>query len=531
MASVARMPPGRAPVTVRRSGRVRGEMRPPYAGNRTCQADGPLGPANKIAATMQLDIDSLEVLRRQHPAWRLLAAESAPLVASFLHRVFVVPNRRVMPQAELAEALEDTLYAVREQRGSTAYPKDALEYLNDWAANDKAWLRKFYPPGSDEPHFDLTPATERALAWLETLSERSFVGTESRLLTLFELLRQMSVGSETDPQVRVRELQRKRSEIDAEIARVLAGDMPLLGDTALKERFTQFATLARELLADFREVEANFRGLDRRVRERITLWDGSKGALLQDILGERDLIAESDQGRSFRAFWDFLMSRERQDELTDLLDRVLHLDPVAEMAPDPRLKRVHYDWLEAGEHAQRTVALLSQQLRRFLDDQAYLENRRIMDILRGIEAGALAVRTLQPAGDFMHIADTAPSIELPMERPLHAPPIRLALDTSAIAAGDEDLDAAALFSQFIIDKAALAQHVRQSLQQRTQITLAELLDIRPLQQGLAELVAYLSLAAEPGHAVIDDTVQDCVAWVSSGGQHKQARLPRVIFSR
>jgi hypothetical protein len=480
---------------------------------------------------MQLDIDSLEALRRQHPAWRLLAAESAPLVASFLHRVFVLPNQRVMSQSELAEALEDTLYALREQRGGTAYPRDALEYLNDWAANDKAWLRKFYPPGSDEPHFDLTPATERALAWLGTLSERSFVGTESRLLTLFELLRQMSVGSETDPQVRVRELQRKRSEIDAEIARVLAGDMPLLGDTALKERFTQFATLARELLADFREVEANFRGLDRRVRERITLWDGSKGALLQDILGERDLIAESDQGRSFRAFWDFLMSRERQDELTDLLDRVLHLDPVAEMAPDPRLKRVHYDWLEAGEHAQRTVALLSQQLRRFLDDQAYLENRRIMDILRGIEAGALAVRALQPAGDFMHIADTAPSIELPMERPLHAPPIRLALDTSAIAAGDEDLDAAALFSQFIIDKAALAQHVRQSLQQRTQITLAELLDIRPLQQGLAELVAYLSLAAEPGHAVIDDTVQDSVAWVSRAGQHKQARLPRVIFSR
>ncbi len=350
---------------------------------------------------MQLDIDTLEALRRQHPAWRLLAAESAALVASFLHQVFVMPNRRVIAQADLAEALEDTLYALREQRGANLYPKPAQEYLNDWAANDKAWLRKFYPPGSDEPHFDLTPATERALAWLATLNERSFVGTESRLLTLFELLRQMSEGSETDPHVRARELQRKRDEIDAEMARVLAGDMPLLGDTALKERFTQFATLARELLADFREVEHHFRGLDRRVRERITLWDGSKGALLQEILGERDSIAESDQGRSFRAFWDFLMSRERQEELTQLLDRVLQLEPVAAMAPDPRFKRVHYDWLEAGEHAQRTVALLSQQLRRFLDDQAYLENRRIMDILRSIEAGALAVRDAASGGGFL----------------------------------------------------------------------------------------------------------------------------------
>ena len=317
----------------------------------------------------------------------------------------------------------------------------------------------------------------------------------------------------------------------AEIERVRAGDVPLLGDTALKERFTQFATLARELLADFREVEHNFRGLDRRVRERIALWDGSKGALLQDILGERDLIDESDQGRSFRAFWDFLMSRDRQDELSALLDRVLQLEPVAGLAPDPRLRRVHYDWLEAGEQTQRTVALLSQQLRRFLDDQAFLENRRIMDILRGIEAGALAVRAKQPAGDFMVITDTSPSIDLPMERPLHAPAVKLAIASARIDAGDEDLDAAVLFSQFIVDKAALAQHVRRSLQQRTQVTLAELLAGRPLQQGLAELVAYLSLAAEPGKAVIDDSVQEQVTWCSRSGQHKSASLPRVIFTQ
>ena len=480
---------------------------------------------------MVLDIDTLEALRRQHPAWRLLQADSAALVASFLHRVFVLPNRRVIREADLAELLEDTLYAVRQQRGANAYPKSALEYLNDWAANERAWLRKFYPPGSDEPHFDLTPATERALAWLVSLSERSFVGTESRLLTLFELLRQMNEGSETDVELRVQELLRRRAAIDAEIERARAGDLALLGDTALKERFTQFTTLARELLADFREVEHNFRGLDRRVRERIALWDGSKGALLQDILGERDLIAESDQGRSFRAFWDFLMSRARQDELTQLLARVLQLEPVAAIAPDPRLKRVHYDWLEAGEQAQRTVALLSQQLRRFLDDQAYLENRRIMDLLRSIEAGALAVRAQLPAGEFMQIDETAPSIELSMERPLHAPPTKAALLSAAIVAGDEDLDAAALYSQFIVDKAALAQHVRQSLQQRSQVTLAELLDTRPLQQGLAELVAYLALAAEPGRALIDDTQEDRVAWVARSGQHKSARLPRVIFSR
>lgn len=250
---------------------------------------------------MTLDFGTLDALRTHHPAWRLLRSDHAPLVAGFLHRVFVAPNVRVMPAADLAESLDDELYALRQQLGDQAFPKPAIHYLNDWAGADKGWLRKFYRPDSDEPQFDLTPSTEKAIAWLGQLTQRSFVGTESRLLTLFQLLKQMNEGAEADPAKRMAELTRRRDEIDAEIARVQTGDVPRLDDTALKDRFQQFMQLARELLADFREVEHNFRLLDRKVRERIALWDGAKGALLEVILGERDAIADSDQGRSFRA--------------------------------------------------------------------------------------------------------------------------------------------------------------------------------------------------------------------------------------
>ena len=153
---------------------------------------------------MTLDFATLDALRTHHPAWRLLRSDHAPLVASFLHRVFVMPNMRTMAATDLAEALEDELYALRQQLGEEAFPKPALAYLNDWAAPEKGWLRKFYRPGTDEPQFDLTPATEKTIAWLGQLSERSFVGTESRLLTLFDLLRQMTEGSESDPAKRAR---------------------------------------------------------------------------------------------------------------------------------------------------------------------------------------------------------------------------------------------------------------------------------------------------------------------------------------
>ncbi len=484
---------------------------------------------------MNLDYATLDLLRQSHPAWRLLRSDHAPLVVSFMRRVFILPNVRGMEQADLVEALNDELFALRRQPGGEQFPKPALEYLNDWAGNDKGWLRKFYRQGSDEPWFDLTPSTEKAITWLGTLIERSFVGTESRLLTLFQLLKQMSEGSESDPGSRLAELHKRRDEIDNEIDRVLAGDIPLLDDTAVKDRFQQFTYLSRELLSDFRQVEQNFRGLDRRVRERIALWEGGKGALLEEIMGERDLISDSDQGRSFRAFWDFLMSSRRQEELSQLLERVLALPPVAELKPDLRTRRLHYDWLEAGEHTQRTVAQLSQQLRRFLDDQAWLENRRIMDILHGIETKALALRDFPPPGEVMTMEDSAATIELPLERPLHTPALKPVISPMALESGESDLDATALYGQLVINKGELLGHLRQALQERTQVTLGELCRMRPLQQGLAELVAYLQIACDEFKSVVDEEAIEVIQWHAVGNDgeecRREARLPRVIFVR
>ena len=484
---------------------------------------------------MPLNYIELEVLRTRHPAWRLLRSDHASLVAGFLYRVFVTPNVRVMPAAGLTEALEDELFALRERLGSDVFPKSALEYLNDWATPEKGWLRKFYAQGSDEPQFDLTPPAEKAIGWLGTLTERSFIGTESRLLTLFELLKQMNEGSEADPAKRLAELHKRREEIDADIARATRGDVSLLDDSGLRDRFQQFIQVARELLSDFREVEHNFRLLDRRVRERVALWDGAKGALLEEIMGERDAIADSDQGRSFRAFWEFLLSARRQEEFSTLLARVLALPAIANLKPEARTKRVHYDWLEAGEHAQRTVAQLSQQLRRFLDDQAWLENRRIMDILRGIESKALALRECPPPGNITSIVESAADIELPMERPLHRPALKPLIASIELESGDEDVDAAALYSQVVVDRAQLAQHIRQSLQARSQVTLRELTESQPLRHGLAELVAYLQLGSEVFKTVVDEDSPEIIGWEAPAADgvpvRKDARLPRVIFVR
>jgi len=477
-------------------------------------------------------VDEIAWLRDNSPAWRLLRADNAPLVLSFLHRVFVADNVRSISATELASRLDDELHALNQRDGEPGgrrFPRSARAYLDDWAAPGAGWLRKYYPDGTDEPHYDATPAVEKALQWLETLREREFVGTESRLKVIVELLRQIVFGTEPDPGERLAELHRQRATLDEEIARIGAGEMPMLDGTAVRDRYQQFAGTARELLADFREVEENFRKLDRQLREKIAGWHGGKGELLDDVLGSRESIAGSDQGRSFQAFYGFLLSQARQEELAGLLDRVHALDGIAEH--DSRLRHIHFDWLDAAERTQGTVRRLSEQLRRFLDDQVWFENRRVIDILRSIEGRALQLREAGNVAVAMELDAPSPAIRLPMQRPLYSPVKKAHLSSDIVRDADEETDPAALFEQVYVDPEPLRGGVRQALRSQPQVGLSELVARYPLKQGVAELVTYLSLQDEAFAIVYDEQHRDLITWSSADGRERAATLPRVTYAR
>ncbi len=478
-----------------------------------------------------MDYQKLLSQRKTHPAWRLLAADNAAMVASFLHASFIAPNLRTIGRQQLASQLDDHIYHLHESAGEILFPKPATSYLDDWASDERGWLRKYYPPGDDEAHYDLASATEQALDWLNTLGQRAFIGTESRLMTVFDLLHQIADGTELDPRARIAELKRRKADIDVEIAQISAGKLDLMDPTQIRERFLQMAATARELLSDFRAVDNNFRTLDRQVREHIATWDGSKGELLQTIFGQRDLISETDEGKSFRAFWDLLMSPSRQDELTGLLDLVMKLDPVRELEPDGRLQRIHYDWLEAGEVTQRTVARLSEQLRRYLDDQAWLENRRIMQLIRDIEQKSLALRgQVDERAPFMEIDAASPAVALTMDRTLYNPPFKPKITQQII--DDDGLVVAsdALYEQTYVDQLRLMSNIRRALQTRRQVSLATLAEEYPIEQGLAELATYLKLATQDMRAAIDDDKSESIAWRDAEGRQRRATVPLIIYT-
>src|SRR5690606_15993035 len=148
------------------------------------------------------------------------------------------------------------------------------------------------------------------------------------------------------------------------------------------------------------------------------------------------------------------------------------------------------------------------------------ENRRILELLHGIESKALALREAVPTGTVMHIDAMGADIELPLERPLLSPSVKPRLADLALVAGEDDIDTARLFDQIVVDKARLRSAVQRALRRQPQITLRELLNAEPLHQGLAELVAYLELAhggdgsnaLEDSRALVDEAVEEPIRW-------------------
>ena len=88
------------------------------------------------------------------------------LVLNFLTLAFIQPNRRAIPAPQIAAHLGAYLDQLRETYPKR-YPRSPRDYLEDWAAPDRAYLRKYYPKSGPDAEFDLTPATEKEIEWLD----------------------------------------------------------------------------------------------------------------------------------------------------------------------------------------------------------------------------------------------------------------------------------------------------------------------------------------------------------------------------
>ncbi len=469
----------------------------------------------------------------------LLRAKSAPLLLSFFHKVFRHSHVTTLTNTELRNKLESYLedleYSEKdEELESTTlfddYSLKAAQYIDKWS--NAGFLRK-YPDDSGDDLHELTMDTIKVFEWIEGLQRPDHVGTNSRFRDIFFKLKDMIEQSTESTELRIQDLEKKKWELENEITLLKLGKKPVIADdTEIREEFYNLNKMARELLNDFAEVEQNFEQIRKEVQRKYTEKDIAKGSLLVYALDALDEIENKDQGKSFKAFWQFLMDEKKQQELTHLTDKLYALlkDREIEFNNDRFLKNLKRYLHASGRKVIDSNKKLSEKISRVLSEKNLLERRRAMELIGEIRQMAYGlVESRVKDDDFIEI-ETEPAIALFDRWELHDGKDTVYETLFPDGVGgmiSGDVDFRSLFDQFTIDRKKLQQNIDAMLTGETiQVTLKQVTDRYGIKNGLSEVVGYVSIASSADHHIIlEETIEP--VWING----RKINVPMILYTK
>ena len=480
-------------------------------------------------------LDALALMRHSNASWKLLASDDAAFCCAFFYQEFLAGNVRNLPEARL---LMDMRPFLKEKHALAKEPQpeeEALEgeaklYLRRWSDEEHRWLRRFYR--NHMTYYDLTTSGQKAVEWLENLRSRSFIGTESRLHTFFNILHEIEHKANPDKKARLDYLRKQRAEIDEKIRRLReGGEVEVLDEVQIKERFMEAMDIAAGILSDFREVKDKFQGIYNDFRNEVNEWEQGKGALLSQFIADREIIEESEQGKSFAAFFDYLMASSQQEDFDQTMRKILRLKALAGETNRYNPLHVRRAWVNGAEDVQQTIGKLSEQIRWYVNENNLQEKKNIYFQVKEIEKKALAMKGREPKREkeFMWLDEAAPMISLPMERPLRMPPARMELAQDALTMGEHVGSLEAIFNQVYVDKAVLRAHIEDMLETRQKVTLKEVIAAYPIEKGLFELLAYMEIAkSEACHFT---SAKERIFFQGIDGRSRYVTMERIVFEK
>jgi hypothetical protein len=484
-----------------------------------------------------MTFEKISQLLKTHRTVTLLTADNAALIVSFLFRAFKQNSNGLKADAisekDLTELLSDHLYILN--RDENQFPRPAKQYLTDWA--NAGFLRK-YPGKNDEFLYELTASTENAFKWIDSLDKREFVGQESRLKNLFESLKELSSKSKRDYTTRIKELEEKKRQIELEIENAKQGKMDVLDDRQIKEQYFLIEETAKNLLADFKQVEQNFRELDRRFRQEIITTTLVKGKVLEDLFQRQNNLLEEDQGKSFTAFWEFLLSQSKQEEFERMITEVLNLSAVQEVQRESfSIANMRNDLIEAGDKTKRSTNSLLEQLRKYLEHKSFTENKRIYDNIQEI----LRIITTNGDKDFTKVSllelDNVVDVDLILAYDWDIrgfkPPEKIKFANTNPEEGKNMSNNAPLFDQFEISVAELKNNIRVALKNKNHISFTDLVKEFEIKKGVAEVVAYVEIASmEKSRHIVQRDQHDFIDVINSKTNKKfKVKVPQIVFCK
>ena len=439
---------------------------------------------------------------REQSLWRLLASANGPAVIGLLQTHLFEGDRR-LPASILYERLDRDLEDLRAQ--GVDLPQTAQAYVADWLA--AGYLERRFPPGASEEEYELSAGAAAAIRFAAGLVEPRTMATESRLAVVIQQLVRLAEETDTNPETRVATLLSERERIDEQIEAIRHGRLQPLPEARALERVHEIIALADDLAGDFRRVRDRFEQLNRDLRERLMDNDASRGEVLEALFAGVDVIADSEAGQTFSAFWRLLTNPDQSSALDQAIDEVVSRDFAGQLDIRDRrfLLRLTPMLLEQGGMVHEVLQHFARSLRHFVQSREYLEQRRfnqlLKDRLRSLAQWVLFDPAAQAPGGGMQEGEGAP----------------IDLDT----VGD-------LVAQSEIDFRVLRANIRAVLRERSQASIGEVMSRFPATQGLGSVVGYMALGAR--HGVRSDRIET-VEWEGQDERRRRARIPSLYFVR
>lgn len=257
------------------------------------------------------------------PSVKLLTSGTSQLFnLAFFIDTFSENN--VLSEERLLNKLADYIESSQTQNGNEyeinpldTYFDKAKIYLKNWT--EKGYLTNIEGKRG-EYFYELSSFTERTIQWFDTLKKREFVGTESKFKTIFQQLQELVEFTSEDREKRLQDLKNRKIEIEKQIQDIEMGeDIPVFDEYEIKPRLNQINQSAKELLYDFKEVEDNFKIITQEIHKKYVSSDYSKGNILAYTFDAIDELKESEQGKSFYAFREVLLTQSKQNQWDELI--------------------------------------------------------------------------------------------------------------------------------------------------------------------------------------------------------------------
>lgn len=336
----------------------------------------------------------LELLETS-PSVVLLRARSSKIIIGFLTNVFedinAISHENI--HSLLAEYLNNNDIEVDEENEiliTDTYEEKAEKYIKKWI--DCGFLTN-YRNEDGEIYYELSSHTSKVIDWLAGLKQEEYIGTESKFRSIINQLQELVEYTNDDREKRLQLLEERKMQIEHQIQQLQIGEeVKVYEEYEIVPRFQQINKLAKELLTDFKDVDDNFKTIIKEIYQKQIDPSLKKGDLLAYTFDALDEVKSSSQGKSFYAFWEFLLAREMQSELDSLITELFQTlkEKNIDIDDDFLQNMVKYLY-ESGRKVYQTNDKMAEKLSRIIRENEISRLDNTKRIVQGIKNNLIEI--------------------------------------------------------------------------------------------------------------------------------------------